>query len=115
MKKTIFFIDGFNVYHAIANPEYKKYKWLNYKKFANQFINRYELVVGKGTDGYRSCFGLISPVAVFFIGKNTHFLFSLKRGLTFHLKAWYLVSFPGKPMMFKQVKSEWVVRAKRVR
>jgi hypothetical protein len=34
MKKAIFFIDGFNLYHALANSKYQKYKWLNFSKFA---------------------------------------------------------------------------------
>lgn len=37
--RVIFFIDGFNVYHALANRKYSKYKWLNYKKFAECFIS----------------------------------------------------------------------------
>jgi uncharacterized LabA/DUF88 family protein len=44
MKKIIFFIDGFNIYHAIANPEYQKYKWLDFNKFASHFINRSEKI-----------------------------------------------------------------------
>jgi uncharacterized LabA/DUF88 family protein len=44
MKKVIFFIDGFNFYHAIANPKYQKYKWLNLKKFSNHFINKFEKI-----------------------------------------------------------------------
>jgi len=44
MKKVIFFIDGFNLYHAIENPEYRKYKWLNFNKFSNYFINRFEKI-----------------------------------------------------------------------
>jgi uncharacterized LabA/DUF88 family protein len=44
MKKVTFFIDGFNIYHAIANPQYQKYKWLDFKKFANHFINKFEKI-----------------------------------------------------------------------
>ena len=29
-KRTIFFIDGLNVYHAIKNSRFNKYKWLDY-------------------------------------------------------------------------------------
>lgn len=43
IKQVTYFIDGFNVYHSIAdasnkNPAFKKYKWLNYKKLAKCFI-----------------------------------------------------------------------------
>jgi uncharacterized LabA/DUF88 family protein len=44
MKKVIFFIDGFNLYHALANSKYRKYKWVNFNKFANHFVNKYERV-----------------------------------------------------------------------
>ncbi len=37
--KAIFFIDGFNVYHAIANKKYSKYKWLNYRQLAECFLS----------------------------------------------------------------------------
>jgi uncharacterized LabA/DUF88 family protein len=37
--RTAFFIDGFNVYHALdCNMAYWKYKWLNYAKLANCYI-----------------------------------------------------------------------------
>jgi hypothetical protein len=30
MERAIFFVDGFNLYHAIAaNPKLRKYKWFN--------------------------------------------------------------------------------------
>ena len=35
MKKTIFFIDGFNFYHSIDIPKFYKYKWLDFSKLAN--------------------------------------------------------------------------------
>lgn len=38
-ERAIFFIDGFNVYHALANKMYSKYKWLNYRKFAECFVS----------------------------------------------------------------------------
>ena len=44
MKKVIFFIDGFNLYHALANSKYRKYKWLDFNKFANFFVNKYERI-----------------------------------------------------------------------
>lgn len=39
IKLVTFFIDGFNVYHAIDdNPAFHKYKWLNYAKLAKCFL-----------------------------------------------------------------------------
>lgn len=41
--KSIFFIDGFNLYHAIINHfDHGKYKWLNLKELAKQFIDEDE-------------------------------------------------------------------------
>jgi uncharacterized LabA/DUF88 family protein len=47
MAKIAFFIDGFNLYHALdychAIPEhhrYRKYKWLNLRKLASLFVGR---------------------------------------------------------------------------
>jgi uncharacterized LabA/DUF88 family protein len=38
MKRSIFFIDGFNLYHSLDNkPQFHKYKWLNLWKLALQF------------------------------------------------------------------------------
>lgn len=43
--RVIFFIDGFNLYHAIkANQNYHKYKWLNLTKLASLYITRQEKV-----------------------------------------------------------------------
>lgn len=36
--RTLFFIDGFNVYHAIKNPRLGKYRWLNYWELATRFL-----------------------------------------------------------------------------
>ena len=39
MPRIAFFIDGFNVYHALdERKKYWKYKWLNYAKLANCYI-----------------------------------------------------------------------------
>lgn len=45
MAKTIAFVDGFNLYHALDyfdgatdHNRYKKYKWLNLRKLANMFV-----------------------------------------------------------------------------
>ena len=36
MNRVLFFIDGFNVYHALQEkPQYHKYKWLDYSALAN--------------------------------------------------------------------------------
>jgi len=47
MAKICFFIDGFNLYHALdyfkhgANPfRYRRYKWLNLHKLASLFVGR---------------------------------------------------------------------------
>ncbi len=36
--RTLFLIDGFNVYHAIKTPRLGKYRWLNYWKLARRFL-----------------------------------------------------------------------------
>ena len=38
MSRISFFVDGFNVYHAINNPRLYKYKWLNYRKLCECFL-----------------------------------------------------------------------------
>ena len=43
MEKTIFLIDGFNLYHSIANERrFNKYKWIDLSKLANNFITKKE-------------------------------------------------------------------------
>jgi len=43
--RTAFFIDGFNVYHSIANNHlFHKYKWLNYRKLAECFTTKTETI-----------------------------------------------------------------------
>ena len=39
-KRTMFFIDGLNVYHAIKNSRLEKYKWLDYWELAKKFIGK---------------------------------------------------------------------------
>lgn len=47
MNRIVFFIDGFNLYHALAEkPEYYKYKWIDLFKLANCFIKKTEKIVG---------------------------------------------------------------------
>lgn len=37
--RTVFFADGFNIYHALEhNKDYHKFKWLNLKHFAGCFV-----------------------------------------------------------------------------
>ena len=38
-KRVVAYIDGFNVYHAIANNLPDKYKWLDYRKFVQNFLD----------------------------------------------------------------------------
>ena len=46
MSRIVFFIDGFNLYHAlISNPKYRKYKWLNYSKLAECFVHSKDQIV----------------------------------------------------------------------
>jgi hypothetical protein len=41
MKRILFFVDGFNVYHALdEEPKYHKYKWLDYSTLARRFISK---------------------------------------------------------------------------
>lgn len=41
MKRAIFFVDGFNLYHSINDDEeLHPYKWLNLKSLSNHFINK---------------------------------------------------------------------------
>jgi len=39
-KRTIFFIDGLNVYHAIKNSRFNQYKWLDYWELAKKFTGQ---------------------------------------------------------------------------
>jgi len=43
MEKVIFFIDGFNLYHSIANKKrFNKYKWIDLSELAKNFITKKE-------------------------------------------------------------------------
>lgn len=46
MSNVITLVDGFNLYHAINNHPYKKYKWLNLKKLSQAFITRQDTLTG---------------------------------------------------------------------
>jgi hypothetical protein len=38
MNRVIAFVDGFNLYHSLAdNPDYHKYKWLDIRKLIEIF------------------------------------------------------------------------------
>jgi len=44
MNRVIAFVDGFNLYHSLAdNPGYHKYKWLDIRKLIEIFVPRKEL------------------------------------------------------------------------
>lgn len=46
MRRIMFFIDGFNVYHALqATPKYWKYKWLDYTKLAQCYITSKDTII----------------------------------------------------------------------
>ena len=44
MEKTIFFIDGFNLYHSIANKSFNKYKWLDLSELVKKYVTKSELI-----------------------------------------------------------------------
>lgn len=47
MSRVAFFIDGFNLYHAIeANPAYHRYKWLNLDKLCRSLTRRADQLIG---------------------------------------------------------------------
>lgn len=46
MSRIKFFIDGFNVYHALEHEaSYHKYKWLDYSKLTSLFVRRQDQIV----------------------------------------------------------------------
>jgi uncharacterized LabA/DUF88 family protein len=47
MSRYCFYIDGFNVYYALeGNPNYHKYKWLNYRKLAKSVVGAKDTIAG---------------------------------------------------------------------
>lgn len=44
MDRVIFFIDGFNLYHSLANKHLNKYKWLDLRSLLEKFITKKESV-----------------------------------------------------------------------
>lgn len=46
MKRILFLIDGFNIYHSLDNTKkYHKYKWIDYSKLARCFIKSKDKIV----------------------------------------------------------------------
>jgi len=46
MRRTVFFIDGFNVYHALQKDRhYHKYKWLNYEALPKALVSKDNQIV----------------------------------------------------------------------
>lgn len=44
MRRVIAFVDGFNLYHSLAdNPTYSKYKWLNIRALLEMYVQPKEL------------------------------------------------------------------------
>ena len=41
-----FFVDGFNLYHALENNVYRKYKWLDISKLCQSFLRKQDRVSG---------------------------------------------------------------------
>jgi len=46
MSRYCFYIDGFNVYYALQEPAYRKYKWLNYRKLAENVASSKDIIAG---------------------------------------------------------------------
>lgn len=44
MEKVIFFIDGFNLYHALDNKRFYRYKWIDLSSLAQKFILKKEKI-----------------------------------------------------------------------
>lgn len=38
MSRYCIYIDGFNVYYSLSNKQFRKYKWLNYRKLAESAV-----------------------------------------------------------------------------
>jgi len=47
MARYCFYIDGFNVYYAFQEkPQFRKYKWLNYRKLAEKTVQAQDEITG---------------------------------------------------------------------
>lgn len=42
--RTIIYVDGYNFYSLLANPQYSKYKWLDLKKFFETLLPKHEII-----------------------------------------------------------------------
>jgi len=45
MNRYCFYIDGFNVYYSINTRQFRKYKWLNYRKLAEHIVRSDDTIV----------------------------------------------------------------------
>lgn len=43
--RTIFFIDGFNLYHSLCKTSYDQFKWLNLRKLCEQFLQSKDVLI----------------------------------------------------------------------
>ena len=41
-KRVVAFVDGFNLYHSISKPRFRKYCWLDLKKLVTHFLRSNE-------------------------------------------------------------------------
>ncbi len=41
-KRVVAFVDGFNLYHSISMPRFRKYRWLDLKKLVTHFLRSNE-------------------------------------------------------------------------
>ena len=46
MSRYCIYVDGFNVYYALQEQPYRKYKWLNYRKLAESVIGKNDHIAG---------------------------------------------------------------------
>lgn len=46
MSRYCVYVDGFNVYYALQEPPYQKYKWLNYRKLAENVVGKHDRIMG---------------------------------------------------------------------
>lgn len=99
MNRVIFFVDGFNLYHALDYyKQYHKYKWLNLSKLANCFItkntkieNKYDnaIIISGDSDlipsikAVKNIFPLKKIVIIIPIGRRSE---ELKQICDFHMK-----------------------------
>jgi len=44
MARVSFFIDGFNLYHALDNDGLRHFKWLNLRKMAESYLRKQDSI-----------------------------------------------------------------------